>query len=155
MTFFYVLHRRLCKPSRFIEECQNIHQCCGNEGDSNLYIEMYKARLAFWKAKTKTYEPQDRRMLEDMNMYFNAKTSEVSLMLESWPVCESCYCRGLGVSTKRWVKLKQNWEQSGRKLKRWVSRHGLRIRRSPVQDFFRQYLQRLADVTSRFIFLLF
>jgi hypothetical protein len=104
---------------------------------------MYKERLKFLGLSR---VKQSEVVLTYFRHFYNASTEKFNYIFGEWPVCVQCFYTGLKLSRNRYYKLKGMWLRSERKALRVVSKHGEKLRKSPVTNYFRGYLNDLQKV---------
>ena len=141
-----VYDREQCDVKEFLAKLSECSHCCDGVSD-DWALRAWQFRAEFWSL---TYTDQSEQVIRMFNNYFNLKTKSYSFLHLNWPVCRTCLCKLLGISDKRFKKYRGEWERSGRKLKRLVTKHTKNVRASPKQDIFRKYLDTLAQVCLLF-----
>ena len=148
------LYREKSDYLLFEEDFENMHYCClakkgmgrcKDERCSTAARKMYAERLRYIGL---TRVKQSEMVLRYFRNYYNVATEQLDLIFGEWPVCAKCFFSVLGVGKKRYHALKKTWLSSDRKARRAVSKHGKKLRDSPISNFFRSYLRDLKKVPS-------
>lgn len=139
-----IFFRKICNPSKFFSDLQASLRCCFKPLTEDMLVDLYQARLEFWE---KSYPEQAEDILSKFRLYWVKNTDTLQLLSSGWISCPSCFQNTLGISSKRFRRIRSAWEESGRQIVRMETLHNRRLRAAPIKNYFFDYLRILESVS--------
>lgn len=141
----FILRRSMCDPEKFVNDIGESSCSCFEDINDEMTKDFYEARLEFW---SKTYREQADCVLQSLNTYWVKNTESLDILVSGWRTCKFCYCDVLSIGRKRFKRIHDEWQRSGRSIHHLETAHARRLRKAPMGDFFIEYLSSIEYVTS-------